>query len=210
MTSYAVVMKLNNRLMKRNQGHAKKDSFLSEFEFVFFLFSESIEWKIFVLSSFKCSGQASSASVNYVKGTKIFNACKKYMALAKPFNPPHTIIKGKTADIQEFPHMAALGYRNRDDTGYDFDCGASLISEQFVVTAAHCVKERRKPMIVRFGKVRFMTNNNWLIDWLLGFACNKQHFYFETDLSPFRIWRWCRSKYFGRKLFSDWFNAKTN
>lgn len=42
MTSYAVVMKLNNQIMKRYQDHAKKDLFLSEFEFFFFIFE--IQW----------------------------------------------------------------------------------------------------------------------------------------------------------------------
>lgn len=32
--------------------------------------------------------------------------------------------------VAEFPHMAAVGWRNLDGN-YDFDCGGSLISERF-------------------------------------------------------------------------------
>lgn len=44
------------------------------------------------------------------------------------------IVGGTEADEGEFPHMALLG-RN-DETWF---CAGSLISENFVLTAAHCV-----------------------------------------------------------------------
>lgn len=48
------------------------------------------------------------------------------------------IVGGTKAKPGEFPHMAALGSRNPDGT-VQFNCGGSLISERFVLTAAHCI-----------------------------------------------------------------------
>ena len=63
------------------------------------------------------------------------------------------IINGKLSELGEFPHFAMLGYR-KDDGGHSFDCGGALISEKFVLTAAHCCIRGRQPKIVRLGKVR--------------------------------------------------------
>lgn len=88
---------------------------------------------------------------NKFSGSKLSEACAKYAALATPYFPSN-IINGKPAGLTEFPHMVALGYQN-DDNGYDFDCGGSLIADNWVVTAAHCIKDRRKPVVIRLGKV---------------------------------------------------------
>lgn len=46
------------------------------------------------------------------------------------------IVGGVKANDQEFPHMAAIGFLVDDEI--IFGCGGSLISERFVLTAAHC------------------------------------------------------------------------
>lgn len=71
-----------------------------------------------------------------------------------------SIINGEIALPTEFPHMVALGYANGKN-GYDFDCGASLIADRWLVTAAHCIKDRKKPVIARMGKVYIRVIYNW-------------------------------------------------
>ncbi|XP_077290819.1 uncharacterized protein LOC143914466 [Arctopsyche grandis] len=48
------------------------------------------------------------------------------------------IIEGNTAKPDEFPHQALLGYDNSVDSKIDWNCGGFLISEQWIVTTAHC------------------------------------------------------------------------
>ena len=63
------------------------------------------------------------------------------------------VMNGIMSDLGEFPHFASLGYR-KDDGGHSFDCGGALISENFVLSAAHCCIRGREPKIVRLGKVK--------------------------------------------------------
>ncbi|XP_059475732.1 venom protease-like [Neocloeon triangulifer] len=50
------------------------------------------------------------------------------------------VVGGEPASPKEFPHMALLGYGSETDPNWY--CGGSLISERFVLTAAHCISSR--------------------------------------------------------------------
>ncbi|XP_068627110.1 serine protease Hayan-like [Battus philenor] len=58
------------------------------------------------------------------------------------------VVGGKVVPIRSFPHMALVGWLKLRSNGYAWRCGGSLISEKFVLTAAHCAYEERDNTIV--------------------------------------------------------------
>lgn len=56
------------------------------------------------------------------------------------------IIGGVKADAREFPHMAVIGFGFDDDKidSLAWLCGGSVISENYILTAAHCISHREK------------------------------------------------------------------
>ncbi len=57
----------------------------------------------------------------------------------EPLSP--TIVNGHEADISTYPFMATLYYDRREDFGYyGYYCGATILDDKHVLTAAHCVQ----------------------------------------------------------------------
>lgn len=86
-------------------------------------------------------------------------ACKAFGK--RPVEITSRVIGGAESSRHEFPQFAALGYLN-DETGeISFDCGGVLISNMFIITAAHCCRSAaRKPCVARIGKASINDPND--------------------------------------------------
>lgn len=73
------------------------------------------------------------------------------------------IIGGVEASHDDFPQFAALAHQGKDQTEPEFICGGVLISEKFVLTAAHCITARYPVSFVRLGTIH-LKNKNWSRD----------------------------------------------
>lgn len=77
-----------------------------------------------------------------------FAACHQYS-----LDPIPRILGGDAAKAEEFPWMAALGYPSLAHDGVAFECAGSLISDFYILTAAHCAKLDNQPIVARLGIV---------------------------------------------------------
>ncbi|KAF2905061.1 hypothetical protein ILUMI_01115 [Ignelater luminosus] len=88
----------------------------------------------------------SKAADDIKLASKSKQKCDEYLTEAAILST-RVIVNGTPADPTEFPHMVALGFGSNEDTVWM--CGGSLISENFVLTAAHCIRSSE------FGEVKW-------------------------------------------------------
>ncbi|XP_053953818.1 trypsin-1-like [Anastrepha ludens] len=79
------------------------------------------------------------------------------------------IIYGKLAKANEFPFMAALGWRVKDEFSGNstivYRCGGTIYDRGFVITAAHCLYHSNDlPVVVRPGGFALNDTEAWDLD----------------------------------------------
>ncbi|CAG9832379.1 unnamed protein product [Diabrotica balteata] len=96
---------------------------------------------------------------------KYQQACDEIKTEPRPNITFHIVILGEDALDKEFPHMVALGYEDSmlPPGELSWNCGATLISPNFLLTAAHCVS-KEKPLRARLGVTKINDTHHQDID----------------------------------------------
>ncbi|XP_062538386.1 serine protease persephone-like isoform X2 [Armigeres subalbatus] len=103
------------------------------------------------------SGSGIITSTTQSTGRRATKACENF-SRGSTHIAQH-IIEGKEAAEGEIPFIAALGYKSTEpDKPYNFRCGASWISKSFLLTAAHCLRDR--PIVARMGTINLSSSSD--------------------------------------------------
>ena len=120
------------------------------------------------------------------------------------------MVNGEEAAPNSWPWQISLRYKDYpDDNAYGHICGGSLIENDLVLTAAHCVNGNPDPTVFRVvvGKNRIAASEMWMGSCLLSVEKKKTCTVFPSSFSVnlLAFYRECRSLigYATHYLFRD-------
>lgn len=103
--------------------------------------------------NFECGTSSGIPGTRSRRGQRSSPAGRRELAAVPNFSPPINVMNavgGENSLRAAWPWMALLGFRERDGN-IDWFCAGVLINDQWILTAAHCLDERRATH-VRLGE----------------------------------------------------------